>query len=73
MHAALGFTTSVGDWNRTVHAAGAAFALPNGSGIVAVNCGAPAFMLSRDHIMQEIGPRLSVVTRRIEALAGLRH
>ncbi|MBC9179926.1 IclR family transcriptional regulator [Pseudoroseomonas ludipueritiae] len=73
MHAALGFTTSVGDWNRTVHAAGAAFALPNGGGIVALNCGAPAFMLSRERILQEIGPRLTAVTRRIEALAGLRH
>lgn len=73
MHAALGFTTSVGDWNRTVHAAGAAFALPSGSGIVAVNCGAPAFMLSRERILQEIGPRLAAVTQRIETLAGLRH
>jgi DNA-binding IclR family transcriptional regulator len=73
MHAALGFTISVGDWNRTVHAAGAAFALPNGSGTVALNCGAPAFMLSRDRILQEIGPRLTTITRRIEALAGVRH
>jgi DNA-binding IclR family transcriptional regulator len=73
MHAALGFTISVGDWNRTVHAAGAAFALPNGGGIVAMNCGAPAFMLSREKILQEIGPRLAVVMRRMEALAGPRH
>ncbi|RKK02230.1 IclR family transcriptional regulator [Pseudoroseomonas wenyumeiae] len=72
MHAALGFTISVGDWNRTVHAAGAAFALSTG-GIVAVNCGAPAFMLSRERILQEIGPRLAAVTQRIETLAGLRH
>ena len=73
MHAALGFTVSVGDWNRTVHAAGAAFALPNGGGTVAVNSGAPAFMLGRERILHEIGPRLAAVTRRMEALAGLRH
>jgi DNA-binding IclR family transcriptional regulator len=73
MHATLGFTVSVGDWNRTVHAAGAGFALPNGGGIVAINCGAPAFMLDRGRIMAEIGPRLAAVTRRLEALAGLRH
>jgi DNA-binding IclR family transcriptional regulator len=73
MHAALGFTVSAGDWNRTVHAAGAAFALPHGGGIVALNCGAPAFMLSHARIMAEIGPRLAAVTRRLESLAGMRH
>ncbi|MFC3125528.1 IclR family transcriptional regulator [Pseudoroseomonas globiformis] len=71
MHAALGFTTSIGEWNRTVHAAGAAFALPNGSGVVAMNCGAPAFLVNGDRILQEIGPRLAAVVRRIETLAGL--
>ncbi|MFT8243814.1 IclR family transcriptional regulator [Roseomonas sp. BN140053] len=70
LHAALGFTASVGDWNRTVHAAGAAFALPGGGGIVALNCGAPAFLLSRQRVLEEIGPRLAAVARRIEALAG---
>ncbi|MCI0756191.1 IclR family transcriptional regulator [Teichococcus vastitatis] len=71
MHAALGFTASIGEWNHTVHAAGAAFALPNGGGIVAMNCGAPAFMLSGERILQDIGPRLAAVMRRLQALAGL--
>jgi DNA-binding IclR family transcriptional regulator len=70
MHAALGFTVSIGEWNRTVHAAGAAFALPNGGGIMAMNCGAPAFMLSGERILQDIGPRLAAVMRRLETLAG---
>ncbi|HEY8611307.1 MAG TPA: IclR family transcriptional regulator [Roseomonas sp.] len=69
MHVSLGFTLSPGDWNPTVHAAGAAALLPGGD-VVALNCGAPAFMLDRERLMQEIGPRLSAVARRIESLAG---
>ena len=68
MQERLGFTASVGDWNPTVHAAGAAVALPGGE-IVALNCGAPAFMLTRDQVMETIGPRLAAVARRIEAMA----
>ncbi|MFC0385751.1 IclR family transcriptional regulator [Muricoccus vinaceus] len=68
MGESLGFTASLGDWNPTVHAAGAAIALPGGE-IVALNCGAPAFMLGREQVLGEIGPRLAAVARRIEAMA----
>ena len=67
MHAAFGFTVSIGDWNREVHAAGAAVALPSG-GIVALNCGAPAFMIDRERVLREAGPRIAEVARRIRAL-----
>jgi DNA-binding IclR family transcriptional regulator len=69
MHASLGFTLSPGDWNATVHAAGAAVVLPGGD-VMALNCGAPAFMLDRERLMREIGPRLAAVARRVESLAG---
>lgn len=68
MQERLGFTASLGDWNPTVHAAGAALSLPGGE-VVALNCGAPAFMLGRERVLEEIGPRLAAVARRIEALA----
>jgi DNA-binding IclR family transcriptional regulator len=68
MQARLGFTASLGDWNDTVHAAGAAIALPGGE-VVAFNCGAPAFMLDRERLMGELGPRLNAVARRIEVMA----
>ncbi|WP_052401734.1 IclR family transcriptional regulator [Muricoccus aerilatus] len=68
MQEELGFTASLGDWQATVHAAGAAVALPGGE-VVALNCGAPAFMLGRERVMTEIGPRLAAVARRIEAMA----
>jgi DNA-binding IclR family transcriptional regulator len=65
----LGFTISPGDWNPTVHAAGAAVILPGGE-VMALNCGAPAFMLDRARLTGEIGPRLAAVARRLESLAG---
>ncbi|MFH5924716.1 IclR family transcriptional regulator [Roseomonas xinghualingensis] len=67
MRATLGFTASTGDWNPTVHAAGAAIALPGGE-IAVLNCGAPAFLMDRERLMREIGPRLGAVARRIEAM-----
>jgi DNA-binding IclR family transcriptional regulator len=69
MHVALGFTVSIGDWNREVHAAGAAVSLPEG-GIAAFNCGAPAFMLDRDRVLREAGPGVAEMARRVQALAS---
>lgn len=67
MHIAFGFTTSIGVWNTEVHAAGAAFVLPSGA-IMALNCGAPAFLLSPERVLQEAGPRVAAAARQIEAL-----
>jgi len=67
MYAALGFTISLGEWNKAVNSAGAAFLLPSG-GIMALTCGAPAFMLPRDRLLQETGPRLAAAARQIAAL-----
>jgi DNA-binding IclR family transcriptional regulator len=69
MHAALGFTISVGDWNREVNAAGAAVVLPEG-GIAAFNCGAPAFMLDRERVLREAGPGVAEMSQRVLAIAS---
>jgi DNA-binding IclR family transcriptional regulator len=69
MHAALGVTVSIGDWNREVHSAGAAVALPEG-GIAAFNCGAPASMLDRDRVLREAGPGVAEMAPRLQALAS---
>jgi DNA-binding IclR family transcriptional regulator len=67
MHTAFGFTASIGDWNPEVHSAGAAFVLPSGA-IMGLNCGAPAFLLSRERVLQEAGPKVAIAARQIEAL-----
>ena len=72
MHMAFGFTASIGEWNLEVHAAGAAFVLPNGA-VMALTCGAPAFLLSRDRVLQEAGPKVAAAARQIEALVRHDH
>jgi DNA-binding IclR family transcriptional regulator len=69
MHAAFGFTISVGDWNAEVHAAAAAVALPDGT-VLAMNCGAPAFSMSRERVLREAGPRVAAAAKAVAVLAG---
>lgn len=68
--AARGFTLSVGDWQRDVAAVGAVLMPPDGSGLFAFNCGAPAFHFSRTRLEGDIGPRLVNMVRNIEAELG---
>jgi DNA-binding IclR family transcriptional regulator len=68
--AARGFTLSVGDWQRDVAAVGAVLMPPDGSGLFAFNCGAPAFHFSRTRLESDIGPRLVNMVRNIEAELG---
>ena len=55
-----------------MHAAGAALSCPVGE-VVALNCGAPAFMLGRERVLEEIGPRLVNPVNNFEAIHGGRH
>ena len=68
--AARGFTLSVGDWQKDVAAVGAVLIPPDGSGLFAFNCGAPAFHFSRERLEADIGPRLVNMVRNIEAELG---
>ena len=56
--AAQGFCTSFGDWQADVNAVGVAILNDEGAPIFGLNCGAPAFKLSRERLMEEFGPRL---------------
>lgn len=63
---ARGFCTSYGDWQSDIFAVGAPLRLPDGSGLMAVNCGGPQFLISRRRLEEEIGPRLVSLARMIE-------
>jgi len=66
-----GFTLSLGDWERDINAIGVPLTAPDGSGVFAFNCGAPAFHFTRDKLENDIGPRLVNMVRNVEvALAG---
>ncbi len=71
-YATRGFTMSVGDWQSDVHAVGVALTNPATGTIVALNCGGAAFLLSRERLEGDLGPRLVAVARKIEAALGRR-
>jgi DNA-binding IclR family transcriptional regulator len=66
-----GFTLSVGEWQSDIAAAGVPLVPADGSGVYAFNCGEPAFRLSREQIINDIGPRLAAMVQKVKAaLAG---
>ena len=70
MVAKYGFAISAGEWQDDVHAAGVALTLNDGTGPYAFNCGAPAFRFTEDRLLNDIGPRLVAMVRKIEAALG---
>src|ERR1041384_3297392 len=68
---ARGFTLSLGDWGRDINAVGVPLTAPDGSGVFAFNCGAPAFHFTREKLESDSGPRLVNLVRNVEvALSG---
>jgi DNA-binding IclR family transcriptional regulator len=66
-----GFTLTLGEWERDINAVGVPLTAPDGSGMFAFNCGAPAFHFTRERLENDIGPRLVNMVRNVEvALSG---
>jgi DNA-binding IclR family transcriptional regulator len=65
--ATRGFTLSVGDWQPEVNAVGVPLMLDTGSLAFALNCGGPAFLMPRQRLIDEFGPRLADIARLIMA------
>jgi len=63
----IGCCTSFGDWQSDVNAIAIAFKPANGASVLSLNCGGPAFTLSREFLLNEVRPRL------IAAAEDLRH
>ena len=53
----FGFCLSIGEWERDVHAVAVPLVHPE-HGIFSFNCGGPAFVLPRERLEEDIGPRL---------------
>ncbi|MBU2091711.1 MAG: IclR family transcriptional regulator [Alphaproteobacteria bacterium] len=62
-----GFCLSLGDWQNDVHAAGVPLLTADRSAVFALNCGAPAFLLSPRKLEEEIGPRMVDIARQLTA------
>ncbi len=67
-----GFVTSVGDWKTGVNAVGVPLKVGENGTDFALNCGGPTFLATPERLIEEIGPKLVALARRIEAkLSGL--
>jgi DNA-binding IclR family transcriptional regulator len=68
-YAERGFCLSVGDWDKDIASVGVPFTAPDGTQM-AFNCGGPAFVLSRETLENDIGPRLVRLVRQVGAAMG---
>lgn len=65
-----GFVLSAGDWQPDVSAVGVPLVGVDGERAMAFNCGGPAFLLSREKLEHDVGPRLVQLVRQVEADLG---
>lgn len=64
-----GFCLSLGEWEREIVAVGVPFYGPEGA-LMAFNCGGPAFVLNREKLEKDIGPRLVALVKRVGSVIG---
>jgi DNA-binding IclR family transcriptional regulator len=62
-----GFVMSAGEWQKDVNAVGVPVTVGEGAGVLAFNCGGPAFQLRRQMLEEDLGPRLVQVVKNVEA------
>lgn len=61
----LGCCTSFGDWQSDVNAIAVAFRPADGTSILSINCGGPAFNLKPEFLLNEVKPRLLDLANRL--------
>jgi DNA-binding IclR family transcriptional regulator len=66
----LGFCISAGEWHTGVHAVGVPAFSADGEQVMAFHCGGPAFLLSREKLVDDLGPRLVRLAKNIETNPG---
>jgi DNA-binding IclR family transcriptional regulator len=66
----LGFCISAGEWQTDVYAVGVPMFGADGEQLMALNCGGPAFLLSREKLAGDLGPRLVTLVKNIETNLG---
>ncbi|SFG26732.1 hypothetical protein SAMN05518801_1136 [Novosphingobium sp. CF614] len=61
-----GYCLSIGEWERDVNSVGVPFVHPE-HGTFAFNCGDPSFVLPREKLEDDIGPRLKHMVSQMRA------
>lgn len=69
-HAQHGFCFSLGDWSDEVFAAGVPMVSGDGSKILAFSCSGPVHAMTRERLLNDIGPRLIALRDRVSATLG---
>lgn len=65
-----GFCLSSGLWDANISAVGVPLVDPDPARTVAFNCGGPAFLLPRERLVDDLGPRLVQMVRNVEVSMG---
>jgi DNA-binding IclR family transcriptional regulator len=65
-----GFCLSSGIWDASISAVGVPLIDADVAKTVAFNCGGPAFLLPRDKLIDDLGPRLVQLVRNVEMAMG---
>ena len=66
----VGVCSSFGEWQPDVNGIAVGFRPGNGLPPMAINCGAPAFKVSSEYLLNEVRPRLIELVRQIEEGLG---
>src|SRR5882672_7872501 len=66
----LGVCCSFGDWQKDVNAIAAPVRPGGGLPPMAINCGAPAYMVSKDFLLERVRPRLIALANELETSLG---
>jgi len=69
-YAEIGVCYSFGEWQPDVNGIAVGFRPGNGLPPMAINCGAPAFKVSSDYLLNEVRPKLIEIVRKIEEGLG---
>lgn len=68
-YAERGFCLSIGAWEKEIVAVGVPFLGQDGS-LMAFNCGGPAYVLTREKLESDIGPKLVSLVKRAGSMMG---
>jgi DNA-binding IclR family transcriptional regulator len=66
----LGVCTSFGEWQKDVNAIAVPVRPGGGLPPMAINCGAPAYMVSKEFLLEKVRPRLIALAGELEASLG---
>ncbi|UEM07815.1 IclR family transcriptional regulator (plasmid) [Skermanella rosea] len=66
-----GFCTNIGEWQTEVNSVAVPLRTPRHEmPALAFNCGGPAYLLSRERLEQDLGPRLAEMARKIQTFGS---